>query len=198
LASGTLGALRGGRLAVDPDAGLAGHLVVGTVPALAVGLLWHDQIETVFASPRASAALLLGTAVILVGAEVLAGRKPRTGRLTTGTALTVGVAQAVAILPGISRSGATIAAGLARGLDRTAAARFSFLLSTPVIIGAGVLELPSLLDVSGPAPVAAGVVAAFVVGYAAIDVLLRFVRTRSLVPFAVYVTLFGALALWRL
>ncbi len=183
------------RSLADPDARLFWLLVLGTLPAVPVGWKLEDFFEMLFARPVAAAGFLLATAALLVAGErvqpLVAGRRVRDLKeLTWLDALIVGLAQALAIFPGISRSGATIAAGLARGLRRESAARFSFLLATPIILGAGLLELADLAQVGEltaqvPALVV-GFLSAGVVGFGCIHFLLRYLRRRRLYPFAVY------------
>lgn len=183
---------------VDPDARLALLILIGTVPGALAGMLLEGFFESAFARPAAAAGFLLVTAGVLTLAE----------RATTGggahglswlDAVVVGLAQAVAILPGISRSGATIAAGMWRGLARDSAARFSFLLATPIIVGAGLLQLADL-GKSGAlaehAPVlVVGFLAALVSGLAGIQFLMRYLKQRSLYPFALYCAVVGLVGL---
>lgn len=201
---------------------LVALLGLASLPAAGAGLLFADVFAAAFASPRAVAGFLYLTAVLLWTAERLRTRRlaqpdgrgsattdpdpdPDPGRdvdsLRARDALAIGAAQALAIFPGISRSGATIATGMALGLSRTAAARFSFLMAIPVILGATVLtagELgtpePGVLDF-GPVQVVAGVVAATLSGYWAIHTLLGVVQRRDLLGFARYVVVFATVLL---
>ena len=172
------------------EARLGWLIALATMPAVILGLAFKDFFESVFGSPRATALLLLGTAALLVLSERFGRRARNLDSLNWLDALIIGLAQAVAILPGISRSGATISGGLARGLERPAAARFSFLMSVPVMLGAGVIALKNLLDVpnfaSYLAPIAAGFLAAAAVGYLCIRWLLGYLSRRPLYGFAVY------------
>ncbi len=192
----------------DPNVRLFLLLVLATVPGALAGALLEDFFEGMFARPAAAAGFLLLTAALLTLAESAWARRsaspggdsPRPlSALSWQDALTVGVAQAVAILPGVSRSGATIAAGLGRGLDREAAARFSFLLSVPIILGAGAMQLGKLAragGLAGEAPLlVAGFLTALVSGGLSIHFLLRYVRRRPLYPFALYCVLLGILGL---
>lgn len=196
-----LGLLQAGRQAVrtrslqSPGARLGVLIVVGTLPAAAAGFLLEDFFESMFARPVAAAGFLLVTAILLAISERLARRYRDLEELRKGDALTVGTAQALAIFPGISRSGATIAAGIGRGLTRTAAARFSFLLATPIILGAGALQLFDLaqageLAVQAPALIV-GFLSALLVGLACIHFLLRYLQQHTLYPFAVYCAMAG-------
>ncbi len=183
----------------DPAARLAVFILLGTVPGAVVGGLLENWIEQVFTRPDIAAGFLLLTAGILTLAEGYGRRERGLDSLSWQDTLLVGTAQAGAILPGISRSGATIAAGMARGLDRPAAARFSFLLSTPIILGAGAVSLLELVRAGGLAGqlplLLTGFIAALVAGLACIHLLLRHLQRHSLYPFAVYCALFGLLGL---
>jgi undecaprenyl-diphosphatase len=182
----------------SPQARLAWWIILATIPAALMGALWQDQFEALFDSPIRVAVLLLVTGVWLVLAERL-GRKERQAEgLHWWQALLVGVAQGLAIAPGISRSGATIGAGLLLGLRREAATRFSFLLATPIILGAGLLQIKKLLEsgVLGAnlAGLVLGFLAAFVTGYACIRFLLGYIKNRGLSVFAIYCWLAGLVA----
>jgi undecaprenyl-diphosphatase len=165
-------------------------VVLGTIPAVAAGLLLKPVVEAAFGSPTAVSVFLLVTAGLLLGAERFGRPAAPLESATWIDALWVGLAQALSIFPGISRSGSTIAAGLTRGLQRTAAARFSFLLSIPVMIGAGLvagLDLAALPGAAAYVPtVLVGFVAAAVVGYLSIRWLLAFVSRHSLTVFSLY------------
>ena len=165
-------------------------VVLGTIPAVAAGLLLKPVVEAAFASPAAVSVFLLVTAGLLFAAEKVSRQTAPLESATRADALWIGLAQAISIFPGISRSGSTIAAGLARGLQRPAAARFSFLLSIPVMIGAGLvagLDLAALPDSGAYLPIVlVGFVAAAVVGYLSIRWLLRFVGRHSLTIFGIY------------
>ncbi|MDI6870062.1 MAG: undecaprenyl-diphosphate phosphatase [Bacillota bacterium] len=172
-------------------------LLAGSVPAGLAGVALEGLFTRLFSSVLAVGVALIGTGFILWGAERLAAsyRDRRAAeQMTVADAWWVGVAQAVAIIPGISRSGATIATGLARGLERETAARFSFLLSIPVILGATVLQLRHLPAGSflESAPLVVGFLAAFLSGLAAIWLLLGVVRRRHLTIFSWYVWALGA------
>lgn len=184
------------RTFTDPRARVAWLIVLATVPAACVGAAFGSFFEGAFSSPRLVGIFLIGTAIILVSAERLTANSERLGSLGWAGALAVGLAQAVAILPGVSRSGATIAAGLAVGLKRTEAARFSFLLSIPIIMAAGGSQLMALArQPQGEAEaflLAAGFLSAAVSGYLAIGFLMRYLRERSLYVFAGYAAVAGA------
>jgi undecaprenyl-diphosphatase len=207
-----LSSVRERRLDGDPQRRLAWLLLIGSVPAGLAGLLLQDFFENLFGQPPAAATLLLITGLLLAASEYWRHKQhsgaPRhaesrtplasAARLSIGAALFVGLAQALAIAPGISRSGATIAAGLLVGLSRPEAARFSFLLATPAILGAGLLQLADLAGGNVSAPwisVVAGFLAAAVVGYLAIRFLLDYLQRHALYIFAVYCWLAGAVGL---
>jgi len=181
------------------DARLAWLILLGTVPAALIGYLLEDFFEGMFARPVAAAGFLLVTAALLVASERWGRRQRALSSLGWLDALVVGLAQALAIFPGISRSGATIAAGLGRGLRRETAARFSFLLATPIILGAGLLEIVDLVqvgDLAAQAPaLVVGFVAASGVGFGCIHFLLRYLQRRRLYPFAVYCAAVGVACL---
>ncbi len=181
------------------QARVAWWVILATIPAGVMGLLWQDQFEALFGSPRWVALFLLLTGVWLVIAERLGRRVKQVEQLTLWEALFIGLAQGCAIAPGISRSGATIGAGLLAGLKRESAARFSFLLSIPIILAAGLLQAIKLLGAGDAGativPLAAGFVAAFVSGTLCIRWLLAEVRRRSLTVFAVYCWIAGMVAL---
>ena len=183
----------------NPDARLALYLVIATIPGVMTGLLLEDIFEELFSAPAAAAAFLLVTAAVLILAELLSKRERLLESLTPGKAAVIGLAQAAAIAPGLSRSGSTIAAGMLLGLRRDDAARFSFLLSIPIILGSGGLQFLKLVT-SGAGSVnwltvGLAMAAAALVGYAAISSLLALVRRHSLWPFAAYCALLGTLVL---
>jgi undecaprenyl-diphosphatase len=174
-------------------------LLVGSVPAGIAGLTLEGFFEEQFSDAPAAALQLLITAVILVAGEFAlqkhARRRPQLrveDELRPVESAGIGVAQAVSILPGISRSGATIATGLGLGLARDAAARFSFLLSIPALAGATLVELPDLAGTSLSASAGiAGFITSLVTSYAAIWGLIRYLRSRTLYPFAIYCVVAG-------
>ena len=171
------------------------YLALATLPAVVAGLALKDIVEAAFANPAATSAFLLVTAAGLTLAERAAYSSRTLESMGGGDAWWIGVAQAVALFPGISRSGATMAAGRARGFLRPEAARFSFLMSIPVMLGAGLLTLGDLLALPTAKdlalPLAAGFLAAAVVGYLSIRWMLAFVARRPLTVFSVYCLLAG-------
>jgi len=179
----------------DPRSRMLWLLVLGSVPAALLGYFLDDFFESLFAQPTWVSIFLLVTAVLLAASEWMASQKREARDLRWQDALIIGLSQAAAIAPGISRSGATISAGLWRGLDRAEAARFSFLLGTPIIFGAGLFQLLDLLSMpNAEAQVSilvTGFVAAAISGYVCIGTLLRYLRRGRLYPFAVYCALAG-------
>lgn len=189
----------GGRLA-DPGGRLAWAIVIGTIPAVLIGFLFKDLVESLFNSPAVVGAFMLVTAAILALSERYGRRERPLDWINIPDSVAIGLAQAAAIAPGLSRSGATISAGLARGLNRESAARYSFLLATPVILGAGLLQLFDLIRGTEPATtsapaVVAGTLAAAIAGYLCIRFLLAYLRRGKLYPFAIYCAVVGALVI---
>ncbi len=174
-------------------------LVIATLPIVLGGLLLRDLVHEAFASPRVAAIGLLFTGTVLLGTQA-AGEATRPWRPLC--ALAMGLAQVVALLPGVSRSGMTIAAGIGYGVNRATAARFSFLMSVPAILGATVVELldldRALLASQAWGPLAVGFVAAFLAGLVAIRLLFRLLDRRRFVWFAIYCLLAGTVALFVL
>ncbi|MEX0629152.1 MAG: undecaprenyl-diphosphate phosphatase [Chloroflexota bacterium] len=180
------------RIGDDPDRRLGWLLVVATIPAALIGFALEDAIEAAFhgdadLSRLAIAGFLVIGAAVLFVTDRLGTRQRDLGAIGTGPALAIGLSQAAALLPGISRSGATIATGLAFGLTRQTAARFSFLLATPITLGAGLYGSRHLLTASHTSTewfaIGVGFVAAAVSGALAIGFLLRWLRTRSVAIF---------------
>ncbi|HEU5318476.1 MAG TPA: undecaprenyl-diphosphatase UppP [Chloroflexota bacterium] len=165
-------------------------IVVGSLPAAVVGALFDDVIESSVRSPLLVAAVMLAFSFIILAADRLGRMTRGVEAITIPRALAIGLAQALALLPGVSRSGSTISAGLALGLTREAATRYAFLLATPITAGAGLLKLKDLLE-TGVAPdeqtvFLVGIALSFAVGLAAIGFLLRYVRRASLLVFVIY------------
>jgi undecaprenyl-diphosphatase len=165
-------------------------LILGTVPAAAIGVLFQDEIESALRSPALIAIVMLVASVVIFAADRMSLRQLGLEVVTVGRALTIGVAQALALAPGVSRSGITIATGLALGLTREAAARYAFLLATPVTAGAGIVKLGHLIKDGVPADERVaffiGIIASFVVGLVAIRFLLRYLQRYSLDVFIAY------------
>jgi undecaprenyl-diphosphatase len=183
----------------DKDAKLAWLLVVGTIPAGILGLLLEHKLRHVFASPKSAAIFLMLNGFLLYGAELLRRRAPVeekgdpddriVRRVGWKEAAGVGTAQALALIPGFSRSGATMGGGLLAGLSNVDAARFAFLLATPIIGAAAALKLPELLGSQGNGirgQTLVGAICSAVTAYLAVRFLMRFFHTNRLTPFAVY------------
>jgi undecaprenyl-diphosphatase len=174
-------------------------LIAATIPAGVAGALLEKRIETSFRAPELVASMLILVAVIMWLAERASKFEKPLAQVTFLDAMTVGVLQAFAVIPGVSRSGITITGGLFRNFTREAAARFSFLLSTPIIAGAALLKLHHVMK-EGLAPGMAtgfsvGMLVSAVVGYATIAWFLRYLQARTLTVFVVYRILFGLLIL---
>ena len=183
------------RSVTDFEVRLVGLILLAGIPAALVGILLQSFFESMFSRPTAAAGFLVITGVMLSLTESWAQQRKEMESISWLDALVIGIGQAAAILPGISRSGATISAGMARGLDRESAARFSFLLATPTIIGAGLLEIPDLIG-SGQTltqlpDLIIGFVAALLSGLLCIHLLLRHLQRRTLYPFALYCAILG-------
>lgn len=177
---------------------LAGFLVAATLPAAAAGLLFGDRIEALFDRPRVAGFGFLATGALLLLAEARPTGSRRADRAGWLRSLAVGAAQAAALVPGVSRSGATIACALRLGLAPLEAARFSFLMAIPAILGAVVLEAASASDglaTLDPGAAGLGVAAAALSGLLAIRWLERLLAGKRLRPFALYVFLLGAAVL---
>jgi undecaprenyl-diphosphatase len=189
---------------------LTGYLILATLPAVIIALACKDQIEAAFASGSFLGFAFLITAALLTVSELLSRRAGAAGlkgkdEIRWPDALIIGVLQGVAIIPGVSRSGATLSGALSRRLTRDFAARFSFLLSIPAILGALVLQVKDLVDPAegaaaagngiGALPIIVGTLTAAVVGFFSVRLMLKIVRERSLLGFAVYTGILGVLVL---
>ena len=191
----------------DTDARLGWLLVVGTIPAGLLGLALEHSLRSLFASAQTAAAFLILNGILLLVFERFRRRPPRPGdyrgdsdsriaKLTWREAFGIGTAQAAALIPGISRSGITMGGGLLFGLSNEDAARYAFLLATPIIGAAGVLKLPELFGEAGDGvrgQALVGALAAALATYVAVRFLLRFFETNRLTPFGIYCILGGIL-----
>jgi undecaprenyl-diphosphatase len=205
--------LRNREIGADSDARLGWLLVVGTVPAGLLGLLLEHALRSLFASGRSAAFFLIVNGIMLFAAERLRRRAQAAaeqeehspeqsdariaGRMSWRTALAVGTAQAVALVPGFSRSGATMGGGLLVGLSNEDSARFAFLLATPIIGAAALLKLPDLLGTSGNGvrgPALVGALCSAATAYLAVRFLMRYFETNRLTPFAAYCVAAGVAA----
>lgn len=198
------------RRAETPTERLAWLIIVASIPAGILGLVFEHELRVLFAKPLAAAIFLTINGFVLLAAEryrrraevrelaIREGAKPdgyrELGTMEYREAAVIGVAQSTALLAGISREGVCIGAGLGRGLDHSDAARFAFLLATPIILAAGLFKLPDLLGPHGNGVRGQAVVAAAAAGVAAfftVAFLVRWFKTRTLTPFAIYCLLFG-------
>jgi undecaprenyl-diphosphatase len=187
----------------DHDAKLAWLLITGTIPAGILGLSLEHALRKIFASPESAAIFLALNGLLLFGAELLRRRAPQTDadddvrisrQVGFPQALAVGAAQAIALIPGFSRSGATMGGGLLVGLSNKDAARFAFLLATPIIGAAAVLKLPELFGPDGDGvrgQALVGALCSAVTAYLAVRFLVRFFETNTLTPFAIYCLIAG-------
>jgi undecaprenyl-diphosphatase len=177
------------------DSRLGWYIVAGSIPAATAGLLFADFFDQVFHTPSAAAFFLLVTALLLVMGERLLTGDKSLAKMTWFDAIAIGLFQMLALFPGISRSGSTITGGLWRGLDRETAARYSFILGVPAIMGAGLLSVIDLQHsgalISEWGILLAAFLSAAVVGYACIYFLLAWLRSHSLYIFAAYCALLG-------
>jgi undecaprenyl-diphosphatase len=191
-----LGSLAGKRKG-DPDARMGWLIIVGSIPIVVLGLLFQDDIETTLRDLRIVAIALAGFSLILLWADIVGSKKRGLHDLTVGHGVLFGFAQAMALIPGVSRSGGTITMGLFLGYSREAAARYSFLLAIPAVLGSGVFQAYEALTgkVEGPpvawGPTIAATVIAFGVGLLVIAWLLRYLNRGSFTPFVVYRVLLG-------
>ena len=207
--AGFIRSVRGQATPEDSDARLAWVIVIGTIPAGILGLALEHKLRTLFASPTAAAAFLVLNGILLLGFERLRRRPPRPGdyegdadpriaRMGFKQALAIGTAQAAALIPGISRSGVTMGGGLLTGLSNEDAARYAFLLATPIIGAAGLLKLPDLMGSAGDGvrgQALVGAIAAGITTWFAVRFLLRFFETNRLSPFGVYCIVAGLFSL---
>ncbi|HEY7357293.1 MAG TPA: undecaprenyl-diphosphate phosphatase [Ktedonobacterales bacterium] len=204
------------KVGADPNERLSWFIIIGTIPAGLIGLVFQGPLETLFSIPEVAAVFLILNGSILFLGELLRRRaEPKAldrrkqemifkdlSQLTWKDALFIGGMQALALIPGISRSGVTMVAGLSQGLTHKAAARFAFLLATPLILAAGVLEVPRLLSDSNALVIAVvGGVVAGIAAYVSARFLMRYFELGRLDPFAFYCWGAGLLAVilffWR-
>jgi undecaprenyl-diphosphatase len=185
----------------DPDARLGWLIIIGSIPIVVLGLLLKDRIETTFRDLRIVAIALVAFSLVLYAADRIGRKKLEIADLTMRDGVLYGLAQSLALIPGVSRSGGTITMGLFLGYTRAAAARYSFLLAIPAVLGSGFYEAYSALkgDHQGPSvdwgPTILATVLAFFVGLSVIAWLLRYLDRGSFTPFVVYRVLLGLLVL---
>jgi undecaprenyl-diphosphatase len=176
------------------DSRLGWYIILGTIPIGLVGLALHNQIESGARDLELIGSTLIAFGLIMLAADRSASQERGLEDLNRWDGVLIGIAQALALVPGVSRSGATISAGLFRGLDRAGAARYSFLLSIPAVVLSGLFELRKIGDEGGAGvvPTAIATLLAFVVGYASIAFLLRYLARHSLMLFVAYRVVLGA------
>jgi undecaprenyl-diphosphatase len=185
----------------DPDARMGWLIIVGSIPIVILGLLFQDQIETTLRDLRIVAIALVAFSLILYWADRVGAKNRQLTDLTIGHGIAFGLAQAAALIPGVSRSGGTITMGLFLGYTREAAARYSFLLAVPAVLGSGFFQAYEALtgDVAGETvawgPTILATVIAFAVGLTVIAWLLRYLNRGSFTPFVVYRVVVGLLVL---
>jgi undecaprenyl-diphosphatase len=198
LAQAAWGIVRHGGRVQTPEETRVVLLVIATIPGAIAGVLLEKRAEATFRSPLLIAATLAVMGVLLWAVDKWAPTDRGMERLGVVDAIWIGLAQILALVPGVSRSGSTITAGRALKLDRESAAVFSFLLSMPIIAGAGLHKLPHLLKAGITAPLATGVLTAAVSSWFAIAIVLRYVKTHSYGVFALYRVLLAAVvvAIW--
>lgn len=194
----------GGLVRTGSERTLVFLLAIGTIPAAIVGLLFEDEISQLFNDPSSAALQLVGTGAVLLAAELIVRKLGSDGvrvgstvdslakSLTPMRSFAVGIGQAASIVPGLSRSGFTIAPGLLVGLDRAQAARFSFLLSIPILAGAALVQIPDLVQSSlGAGAIVVGGLASLASSYLAVSAMIGYLQRRGLFPFAIYCFLAG-------
>jgi len=173
----------------DPEARMGWLVILGSLPIVILGLVFQDAIDTSLRNLWITAAMLGGFGLVIGLVDRLARNARPITDLTWRHGIIFGLAQSLALIPGVSRSGATITAGLALGYTRVAAARYSFLLAIPAVVGSGLFKLADIAaDPRPPAwgPIALATVVAFVIGYAVIAWLLRYISTHNFTPFVLY------------
>ncbi|HUD03928.1 MAG TPA: undecaprenyl-diphosphate phosphatase [Candidatus Paceibacterota bacterium] len=189
------------RISDDPWAKLGWLIIVGTIPAGLVGLLFQTKIEALFASATLVALVLILNGLLLYTAEIFRKKSETAKDMTSFTfwkALKIGCAQCLALIPGFSRTGSTLGAGLMTGLTHEDAAHYSFLLATPIIFAAGALKLPTLLHISftgNAMPILLGTISSALAAYLSVKFLVKYFKTKTLTPFAIYCILAGLFSL---
>jgi undecaprenyl-diphosphatase len=182
----------------NADSRIGWLIIVGTLPIAVLGLLFKDSIETSLRNLYITAAMLIVFALLLAAADRFGHMTPAARATQLAARIAAGLAQALALIPGVSRSGGTITAGLLMGYTREAAARYSFLLAIPAVLASGFYQIYRSLEVGSPVaagPTALATLVAFAVAYGVIVVFLRLVSTRGYMPFVIYRIALGALVL---
>lgn len=188
----------------DPDARMGWLIIIGSLPIVVLGLLFQDQIETVLRSLWITATMLIAFGILLGVADYVGAKRRRLKDLTVPHGIIYGFAQALALVPGVSRSGGTITAGLFLGYERSAAARYAFLLAIPAVLGSGLYQVyksiaePCLMgaadctpEIFGPVETLVATVVAFIVGLIVIAFFMSYISKRSFLPFVIYRIVLG-------
>jgi undecaprenyl-diphosphatase len=170
-------------------------VLLGSIPAGLIGIALEKPIETLLRSPVINAVLLIVFGLVLYVVDRMASLKRSMDELRWLDALTMGLAQVLALAPGVSRSGITLSAGLLRGLDRPAAARFSFLMSGPIITAAAIFKLRGGMPADEVGAALVGMATAAIFGFLSIGFLLRYLQRNSLLIFVIYRVVFGLLVI---
>jgi undecaprenyl-diphosphatase len=197
LVNSGIGILRG--QTKTPDARMVMFIIAATIPGGVAGALFEHKVEDALRAPYIIGIMLIAMALVLFASEFVGRRKKGLNELSWSDAMTVGIAQAFAIIPGVSRSGVTITAGLFRGLKRDTAAKFSFYLSTPIIAGAVAKKMIDILKehsgIEQLTPFVAGIVTSGIVGYLSIAFLMRYLQTHNTFLFVYYRIALGIVVL---
>ena len=177
------------------DARMGWFVIIGSLPIVVLGIFLKDTIETQFRNLWLIATMLIVMGLVLGLADKIGGNEKRIKQMNIRDAILMGAAQSLALVPGVSRSGATLSMGRFLSYERAAATRYSFLLAIPAVVGAGIYqlkEIPNGENMYGPMPTLVATVVSFVIGYAAIAWLLKFVSHHTLAPFVIYRVLLGS------
>jgi undecaprenyl-diphosphatase len=196
IACAWLAALRQPALRQNPDARMGWLIILGSIPIVVLGLLFKQAIETQLRNLYLTATMLIVFGLLLAWADRVGSQRRNLQQLTPSHGILFGLAQAMALIPGVSRSGGTITAGLLMGYSREAAARYSFLLAVPAVLGSGFYQLFKTLGTASavaPGPTALATAIAFVTGYAVIVALLKFISHHSYMVFVIYRLALGLL-----
>ncbi|MGH3517733.1 MAG: undecaprenyl-diphosphate phosphatase [Haloechinothrix sp.] len=181
----------------DPDARMGWLIIIGSLPIVVLGLFFQEEIKSAFRDLRLTAAVLIFFGILLLIADRYGQKRRDLDHLTVRHGFGYGFAQSLALIPGVSRSGGTITAGLALGYKRADAAEYAFLLAVPAVLGSGFYQLKEIGNGNSPAwgPTIVATIVAFLVGYAVIAWLMAYIKTRSFMPFVIYRIALGSLLL---
>jgi undecaprenyl-diphosphatase len=179
----------------DPNARLGWLVIIGSLPIVLLGLLFQDDIRTTFRDLRITATVLIVFGLVLAVADRVGAKRREIDQLTVPHGLGYGFAQALALVPGVSRSGGTVSAGLLLGYTRADATEYAFLLAVPAVFGSGLYELTGIGEGASPqwGPTILATLVSFGVGYLVIAWLMSFIKTRSYLPFVIYRIVLGVL-----